>query len=820
MASGRLRALTAASLALVVALAPQLGAQTRGNTVPVVHLPTFQALGQSMWGPLTAPADIDRTFTLVDVGWDKSGSIGDVADWGGFDFGARIRGATDGLFRLSSRLVIDQTGAVDIRYPVRVELRIPEPNSFANGEEIPITSSYALQPGWQFTTEAPAGSLTFSAGFHFGASAAADVCIFGCLTFNFFPPIDIGDTDFDLLRLSSDGGFEIPLIPAANFDLFPHTFSFIESEITGVSGTIDVPGMPNTTPSVMGDGRSLRAAGSRPFVDVSVDLDSYLNKAGFPIPLGFQTPSLGGASAGYNLIDVSMPIRFTTDQTLTFTPNLEIETQFPVAVAYRVTDAGGGAVASGVASQITFKVGHTLHITFPTGRLTPMPSAPDYTLDNTFTSATGLTFGAGLVETVGTLDIEIPSVTVIPEITVDLCEIATFGLEHCPITTPALEFPGLSLHLGPLFQASQALGSLTVPLFPFLPGDCTPGSVGCGRWTLQGFNSIAFDPFALDPEDPRIEVATAVMSGLATGTGPAGTLTQTIDVANTGDVRLFSTQAADGLTGGAFGVNTIGSPTLSENPAFNGGADPNTLTGADVLLVPAGGGTVTTNVEVEPGNLYTFAVLASGTSPIGTAVSDAASVSFAVYHFDIRPTPVNNGAQGVLPATVMGSAALNTRDIDPESIRLDGVAPIRWEYTDAGDLNLKFDRPAIMERLLARIAAGTLATTRIQVQVPDTVAVAAAVLGRRGALSEVDAQAADLLGNGNGRLDVGDLRAVLLAARGTPGGISLAGGGGGGGGNQSVTGTNVALPLTGNLRTGTLFMGEDVVVVLSNGRIQ
>ena len=72
---------------------------TSSDGPATVHTPTFETIGQSMFGPLAAPADLDFPFTLFGVSWDESGEDGNVQNVAGFDFGARIRGATNGLSR-------------------------------------------------------------------------------------------------------------------------------------------------------------------------------------------------------------------------------------------------------------------------------------------------------------------------------------------------------------------------------------------------------------------------------------------------------------------------------------------------------------------------------------------------------------------------------------------------------------------------------------------------------------------------------------------------------------------------------------------------
>lgn len=91
--------------------------------------------------------------------------------------------------------------------------------------------------------------------------------------------------------------------------------------------------------------------------------------------------------------------------------------------------------------------------------------------------------------------------------------------------------------------------------------------------------------------------------------------------------------------------------------------------------------------------------------------------------FDLKPgsceNPLNTKSKGVYPAAILGTPALHAVDIDPASIRLAGVAPIRASVEDVGrpgrcvaggdgipDLVLKLDTEAIFRAL--RASLGTL----------------------------------------------------------------------------------------------------------------
>lgn len=94
---------------------------------------------------------------------------------------------------------------------------------------------------------------------------------------------------------------------------------------------------------------------------------------------------------------------------------------------------------------------------------------------------------------------------------------------------------------------------------------------------------------------------------------------------------------------------------------------------------------------------------------------------------DIKPgscvNPVNRGSNGVIPVAFLGKADVDVMTIDPASIRLAGVPPLRWSYEDVStpqnwrqtgslecdgsapdgftDLTLKFDTQAVMAALEA-----------------------------------------------------------------------------------------------------------------------
>jgi hypothetical protein len=91
--------------------------------------------------------------------------------------------------------------------------------------------------------------------------------------------------------------------------------------------------------------------------------------------------------------------------------------------------------------------------------------------------------------------------------------------------------------------------------------------------------------------------------------------------------------------------------------------------------------------------------------------------------FDLKPgscqNPLNTNSKGVLPAAILGTPELHVAGIDPATIRLAGVAPLRWKIESVGrpgsctagpdgipDLTSKFDTQQVVRAL--RASLGTL----------------------------------------------------------------------------------------------------------------
>ncbi|MGH7701171.1 MAG: hypothetical protein ACREMJ_11725 [Gemmatimonadales bacterium] len=827
------------TLVLVGGIPMPADGQTRGATVAVPYTLPFSTSGQSMWGPGNAPANIDITFTLFDESWLEQGTASSIVNAIGTQWGGSISGRTSGAVGLSFRIFDVGSGGVALNYPVRVILDVPEPNSFRDGEEVTIGSRLELLPGWSLTTAPPGGTMAITGKFGTALRATGKVCFFGCS--NDLTLIDVGiPTDpFELFRVGSQGGISFqtlntPLLPnPLVIQTLPYEFGSLLDpfgDILGLEGPVDAPRV-QTTASPAADGRSLVANGRHQFVDLKVDLDQYLTLVGVP-PLGFQTNEaldlVAGASFGYDVADLSLLLDVFQRQTFTFVPRVTITVAFPRSVRFTVVNSDGTPVDEGEGTSVRFDVGQSLRVAFPSASKDPLPGTPTYELDNTFRSQTGFEFDETLVMSAGAFNLHTPSKSVTENTTTTVCslgwlsaikEICEFfgGILQTITNTVTATVQAVNVDLGPLAQQTLVDDMQTVPLFP--------SSGQSGEWTLQGLPTFTEAPFALDPEDPRIAVATNLASAvLATG-GPAGALLQTVRVRNEGDVALSAAQLRDALaasiTGGSFHILGVTSPTLTPaaDPAFDGEASPALLGGGDVLGVNEEG-VVTILMAVTPGNVYRAHVRGDGVSPIGTAVVDETVDALGVVAFEIIPDQVSAWSNGVLPTRIR-TQGIDAAQVDPATVVLEGVRPTQWNFTSSGDLILKFPLQDVLSALEARLVSQAPIAAAIVAEPADATAmrsitvadVAAAVMGETERLTAAGAAAVDRGGNGNGTLDLGNLRALVMANRrpadagAVPDGPQASG----------AAGDSQVLVLTGALLDGTRLVGEDDLSVLNGG---
>ncbi len=101
------------------------------------------------------------------------------------------------------------------------------------------------------------------------------------------------------------------------------------------------------------------------------------------------------------------------------------------------------------------------------------------------------------------------------------------------------------------------------------------------------------------------------------------------------------------------------------------------------------------NPVATPGSTTTYTVNYTNTN--GCSATDNVTVTVidpVAVPFDIKPgacpNPFNRFEKGILPVAVLGYSSLKVADIDPASLRLAGVEPIRWSLEDVSTPYLPF----------------------------------------------------------------------------------------------------------------------------------
>jgi len=145
-----------------------------------------------------------------------------------------------------------------------------------------------------------------------------------------------------------------------------------------------------------------------------------------------------------------------------------------------------------------------------------------------------------------------------------------------------------------------------------------------------------------------------------------------------GDMVSFTVEASDADAGDIVTLNAVGLPAGAV-------MDP---------PLPAGGNPVSSDFSWTPGpaQVGTHIIIFTATDQNGQSAScsvtisvEAAPTDIAV-PFDIRPTscpnPINVVSRGVLPAAILGTASFDVTQVNPATVRLEGVAPIQHNFED------------------------------------------------------------------------------------------------------------------------------------------
>ncbi len=399
---------------------------------------------------------------------------------------------------------------------MEITLTTPDPESFIPGSTISIGSSWTVADGWDVIARNGGFTLFSSGEFGFTADAGGEICFIDCDDFNFFPDIEIEDTEaeffsFDVLddlqhTIECDlTDFDAIFDPEEDMPCDPISFF---AKTYGISGSF---GLSNPDPVASLDGTTLSATGTAHYVDLDVDLDHLAikfyvdSKAKACLKTATTTSAKAGcraakiaamealkleatrtvnsASVYYNVLDLKFNIDAYQTKTFEFSATPQVTLPLGQAMDWEISDEEGNVVDSGRSSTVVFDAGHQVALTMPSdlsGNLTFTPSFDltqnEITADFDNYLDTGYTFDAL------NLEASVPSYEIFPEFC-DPTEI--FGCTD-PVISPAIEIP----EVGPLLESQNTLVSLDV-------GSLEPQD---SPWTLGGFSSSTGASFILNPE--------------------------------------------------------------------------------------------------------------------------------------------------------------------------------------------------------------------------------------------------------------------------------------------------------------------------------
>ena len=507
------------------------------QTYTVSDIAPFATTNKSMWGPsgsFTFNKDIEIfRFNPATI----NSSVGSISTVSGAQFGAELFGKLD--LDIGSNFVLSDFsgGSIDVDYPVQINHTIPADLSFEKGEWISIPSDYNLQGNAKINSQFPHGSAELNFHFGFATNVHANFCFFSCNQLALLPPnsttATIGPwpsakfTLFGLYYNKTTGTYntKYPCLSALKIPMYCNDNDpsiSLNFPPLGLSGSVSIPST-QTTSSI--NGKCLRSSGEDKYLQLDIDLLTYLSKAAnlIPPPAGTAIALLvdnlnnsyslpGGASVSYSVFSADFSTKDYNKQKFTYCPKVNTTMNFPINVLYRIKESGSGTIKdSGYNSDITYATGDILEIKYPCNYefLDVSPVYNMDTLENNFRNQTydSISFSFDMAAIAFSFDIPytviVPALTV-PGLCIDYyvpCPTLTNPFKfcsaqnctNCPCTTPEVSYGPYNTSLGPLWSKSIPLDHINVSWF-----DQT--------WPLKGFDEIAGTPFVLRPRPYSVSV--------------------------------------------------------------------------------------------------------------------------------------------------------------------------------------------------------------------------------------------------------------------------------------------------------------------------
>ncbi len=675
------------SLVVVFAFAfSQVGRAQQTVTYDVA----FSSGPQNMWGPSFSAFSIDTTISIFNLPWSQNVDIDAVVTVAGQDFGGRLNGGFSGLFGAQMSLEGFTLGEVEVDYPIDILLDMPNDLSYDQGDSILIQTSYTVDPAYELETRYPSiGEAKLDFLFQLAGGLSADLCFFGCTSFPIIPNFNTGLVTINVITANIDGvwflgpGSLPPYVGGNNTNpnypgtwesvggIFPYavdpemspqgtppTANWIPwqchvptPEVTvpdnpaGLSGQIGVPSVSTTDGLYGANGLGLGACGEDTYLNLNLEVFKLLSNF-IPGPVGVVIGNLSGeqelglATVKWNIFSASFDMNVHNKQCFVFTPTVWGRYEFPVAVDYRILDAGTSTYSAvQTSSIIDVELGDDLEIKFPC-YFESMDVTPTYFIDGTADNFRNHTYDSvsfDFLMSALEFGLEVPGVTVVPGFTIpEVC--VTIGypcgwFDWCTsqICTPEIVVPPIGLQpidlsWGPLWSTSIPLGSFNYDWVDI-------------SWNLEGFSPVTVNDFTIRAAQLGITNDTTDVScyGGSDGAIDVTTVAVTPDVPYTYTwTNGATTEDITGLTAGSYQLSVIDqngcqmyTGALIEQPL-----QPLTIqyTAVDVLCNGNSTGSITLSVT---GGTGAYSYLWS-TGATGSSITGLTAGTYSVTVTDIR----------------------------------------------------------------------------------------------------------------------------------------------------------------------------------------
>ena len=595
----------------IVLMLPILG---QAQTTPYSQNIDFSTTNQNMWGPSFSPVNLNQTINLFNVPWNVNWNTGNagIVSVAGQSFGGSFDGNFSGV--IGSEISIEgfTTGNVDVTYPIEVDIDYSTDFTYDPGDEVVIETDYSVRPGYDITSNYPsAGEFFWDIYFQMAAGASAQLCFFGCTSFPIIPQFDTGLQTLNIATASGSGAstggntgvwFLGPGQPFApdepGLSPWPYAkppqtsgpYNTTTLGVTWIPWQCHIPAFPADLPGALGLSGSITI----PYVPdapdnlnntvvSSIEDSTYLNinlevfqllggiLQNVPGPVGVVGTVLGNLSGSqelgiaeveWNFFSASFDANITNKQRFTFSPTVSGQFEFPVAVDYEVLDeTNTNVLSSGTSSIVNLDLGQNIRYDYPC-YYDEMDIDQVYTIDGQFRNHTYDSVSFDFLMSALAFSIDVPAVTVIPEITVpEICVTVPYP---CPtwsnpfrwcsstvctpeFTIPAIGFPGFNLAIGPVWETSIPIGSFKYDWFD-------------ETWQLGGFTPQNGVAFTMRPYDYRI-TSSHVDNDCFGDTD--GTVTVVIDA------ESHATDYTYSWTNGTTNTTALSTDVLSNLPAGN-----------------------------------------------------------------------------------------------------------------------------------------------------------------------------------------------------------------------------------------------------------